>query len=45
MNVIIVTKTYATKKLTSYIKAWNLDYAFPVILLNCLSISTLFSVQ
>lgn len=45
MNAIIVTKIYTSKEQTYYLKVCNLDFAFPVILLNCLSISTLFSVQ
>lgn len=45
MDVIIVTKTYTTNEQTSYIKVWNLNYEFPVLIFNCLSISILFSVQ
>lgn len=45
MDVIIITKTYTTKEQTSYLKVCNLDYVFPVIFLNCLLISRLFSVQ
>lgn len=39
MAVIIVTKTYTSKEQTYYLKVCNLDFAFPVILLNCLSVS------
>lgn len=39
MDVIMVTKIYTSKEQTYYLKFCNLDFAFPVILLNCLSIS------
>lgn len=39
MDVIMVTKIYTSKEQTYYLKFCNLDFAFPAILLNPLSIN------
>lgn len=39
MDVIIVTKIYTSKEQIYYLKVCNLDFAFPVTLLNYLSVN------